>query len=153
VTLEDPAPSEQVEEIEEVERVVDRFFAGFVSGEGAVAGADDLRAVLLPGAVLVNACGAEPVVQDVEGFIAPRLALLTSGRLASFREARRTGRTEVFGGIAQHWCSYEKSWREDGEERTGAGMKGLQLVRTAEGWRISALVWDDEPPLTPPARG
>lgn len=141
---------DRAEDVEQVERVVDRFFTGFVSGAAAAAGAQVLREVLMPGAVLVNACGPEPVVQDVEGFIAPRLALLTSGRVSGFREARRGGHTEVFGSIAQHWCSYEKSWREDGQECVGAGVKGLQLVRTGDGWRITALVWDDEPPLTPP---
>ena len=129
-----------------VQAVIDRFFAGFTSGTRAEAGAADLREVLLPGAVLVQTAGEEPVVYDVDGFIGPRLALLTSGTLSDFREAATSGQTVLFGDIAQHWCSYEKMWRQDGADHAGAGAKGFQLVRTAAGWRISALVWEDERP-------
>ena len=43
--------------------------------------------------------------------------------------------------------------KRDGERHEGAGAKSIQLVRTAAGWRISAIVWDDERPgltLPPP---
>ena len=32
----------------------------------------------------------------------------------------------------------------DGEPFTGRGAKSVQLVRTSDGWRISAVAWDDE---------
>ena len=54
------------------------------------------------------------------------------------------GRTEVFGDIAQHLCSYAKQWRQDGEVRRGQGMKSFLFVRTAAGWRIAGAAWDDE---------
>jgi hypothetical protein len=50
----------------------------------------------------------------------------------------------VFGDVAQHFCSYEKSGVQDGVPFTGRGMKTVQLVRMPEGWRISAVAWDDE---------
>ena len=130
----------------EIRAVVARFFAAFVSGPDAADRADDLRAVLLPDAVIVSAAGDSPVAYDVEGFIAPRVALLGSGSWADFREWQVAGRTDVYGDIAQHWCSYAKSWRQDDVPARGAGMKSLQLVRTAGGWRISAVAWDDERP-------
>ncbi|MBM7520239.1 nuclear transport factor 2 family protein [Nocardioides nitrophenolicus] len=126
-----------------VRAVVDRFFAAFVSGPEAAARAEDLRAVLLPEALLVSAAGAGLTTYDVESFIAPRVALLGSGALSDFREWVESARVDRFGEIAQVWCTYAKSWRQDGEPRTGSGAKSLQLVRTAGGWRISAVVWDD----------
>jgi hypothetical protein len=127
----------------EIEEVVRTFFAAFTSGPDLDARLDGLREVLLPEALIVRTCGA-PMTYDVDGFIEPRRELLTSGRVSDFREWELDGTTEVYGDIAQHWCTYAKEWVEDGEQLTGAGAKSIQLVRTETGWRISALVWDDE---------
>ncbi|WP_254069724.1 DUF4440 domain-containing protein [Pimelobacter simplex] len=131
-----------------VEAVVARFFAAFVSGPDAAERAADLRAVLLPQALVVRTDPADPAgptTYDVEGFIAPRVALLASGTMADFREWVVAGRTDLAGDIAQHWCTYAKSWHQDGAEVTGSGTKSIQLVRTADGWRISAVAWVDDP--------
>lgn len=74
----------------------------------------------------------------MEGFLAPRLALLSSGWLTDVREWELQGRTEVSGDVASHVCTYAKSWVQDGEPRSGRGFKVLHLVRTGAGWRISA---------------
>ena len=129
----------------EIRAVVDRFFAAFVSGTEAAARADDLRAVLLPEALLVSAAGTTLASYDVESFIAPRVDLLGGGTLTDFREWVVDSRVDRFGDIAQVWCAYAKSWHQDGVPMTGAGAKSLQLVRTAQGWRVSAVAWDDEP--------
>lgn len=123
--------------------MVDTFFAAFVSGPGSTERLQTLRDLFLPGATVVKTCGGEPTVYDVDGFIAPRAALLSSGELSDFREWELEGHTEVFGDVAHHWCTYAKSWSQDGALRTGRGTKTLQLVRTGTGWRISALAWDD----------
>ena len=81
---------------------------------------------------------------DVESFIAPRQALLSGGSLVDFQEWELSGRTEVFGDIAQRFCSYAKAGVQDGIPFTARGMKTLQFVRTSAGWRISAAAWDDE---------
>ena len=54
------------------------------------------------------------------------------------------GRVEVFGDIAHWFGGYAKAGTQEGEPFTGRGMKTIQLVRTADGWRISAAAWDDE---------
>lgn len=131
-----------------VEAVVARFFAAFVSGPDAAERAADLRAVLLPQALVVRTDPADPTgptTYDVEGFIAPRAALLASGTMTGFREWVVSGRTDLAGDIAHHWCTYAKSWHRDGAEVTGSGTKSIQLVRTADGWRINAVVWVDDP--------
>lgn len=127
----------------QVEEVVQTFFAAFTSGPDLESRLDGLRDVLLPEALIVRTCGV-PMSYDVEGFIEPRRELLTSGRVTGFREWERAGSTQVYGDVAHHWCTYAKEWVEDGEQRTGAGAKSIQLVRTRNGWRISAVAWDDE---------
>jgi hypothetical protein len=124
--------------------IVRTFFAAFTSGPECVGRLDSLRAVLLPEAVITRGGGAEPVVYDVDGFIEPRQALLTGGRLLDFSEWELAGHTEVFGDIAHHFCSYAKSGVQDGTPFTGRGKKSLQFVRTPSGWKISAAAWDDE---------
>ena len=128
----------------EIADIVATFFAAFTSGPDSGARLDALRAAFLPEAVIVRTCGGEPTVYDPDSFIAPRQALLSGGALVDFREWELSGHTEVFGDIAQHFCSYAKAGAQDGTPFTGRGMKTLQFVRTAAGWRISAAAWDDE---------
>ena len=81
----------------------------------------------------------------VEEFFAPREALLTMGRLTDFREWAVVGPHRVFGDIAHWFGSYAKAGPAGRyPPPTGRGMKSIQLIRTAEGWRISAAAWDDE---------
>jgi hypothetical protein len=127
-----------------IAEVVRTFFAAFTSGPDVADRLERLRDVCLPQAVIVKTCGEEPTVYDLGGFIGPRQDLLTGGRLVDFHEQQVSGRTEVFGDIAQHFCSYAKSGVQDGVAFTARGMKTVQLVRTSRGWRISAAAWDDE---------
>lgn len=124
--------------------IVSTFFAAFTSGPGVADQLDRLRAVLLPEAVIVRTCGGAPAVYGVEEFLTPRAQLLSGGTLRDFSERQLRGRTDVFGDIAQHLASYEKSGVQDGQPFSARGMKTLQLVRTPAGWRISAVAWDDE---------
>ncbi|GIE81899.1 hypothetical protein Aph02nite_78490 [Actinoplanes philippinensis] len=128
-----------------IQDVVRTFFAAFTSGAGCAERLDGLRRLFLPQAVIVRAGGGTPAVYGVDDFIAPRARLLTSGALTDFREWELTGRTDVFGDIAQHFCGYAKTGVQDGVAFTGRGMKTLQFVRTPAGWRISAAAWHDEP--------
>lgn len=100
--------------------------------------------MFLPEAVIVRTCGGPPAVYGVDSFIAPRQELLSNGTLTDFREWEVSGRTEMFGDIAQHFCLYAKAGVQHGTPFTGRGMKTLQFVRTPAGWRISAAAWDDE---------
>jgi hypothetical protein len=124
--------------------IVRTFFAAFTSGADCADRLDALRQVFLPEAVVVRTCGGAPTVYGVDSFIAPRQELLSNGTLADFREWETSGHTEIFGDIAQHFCSYAKAGVQNGVAFTGRGMKTLQFVRTAAGWRISAAAWDDE---------
>jgi hypothetical protein len=117
------------------------FFAAFASGPGCAERLDTLPVLFLPQAVIYRS----PTVYDVDGFIAPRRALLLGGALTDFREWATAGRTDLFGDIAQHFCGYAKEGVQNGVPFTGAGRKSLQFVRTALGWRISAVAWHDEP--------
>jgi len=147
VTAEEPSrvPATDRDAIAELVRT---FFAAFTSGADSIARLDALRTAFLPEAVIIRTCGAEPTVYGVDSFIVPRQALLSGGTLVDFREWELSGRTEVFGDIAQHFCRYAKSGVQDGTPFAQQGAKSLQFVRTSAGWRISAAAWDDDRPPT-----
>ncbi|MDQ2846402.1 MAG: nuclear transport factor 2 family protein [Actinomycetota bacterium] len=129
---------------EAIASIVRTFFAAFTSGPDSASRLDELRAVFLPEAVIVRTGGGEPAVYDVESFIAPRQALLSGGTLVDFSEWEVRGHTNIFGDIAQHFGSYAKAGVQDGTPFNARGMKTMQFIRTAAGWRISAAAWDDE---------
>jgi hypothetical protein len=70
--------------------------------------------------------------------------LLSCGRLVEFFEEEVSGRTDLFGGVAQRFSVYRKSGVLDGVAFSARGVKTLQFVRTVDGWRISAVAWEDE---------
>lgn len=128
----------------EIEAVLRGFFDAFTSGPGSAARLASLRELFVTGAVIVRTCGVEPTVQTVDEFIAPRAALLSGGALTGFSEWPVSGRLDVFGDIAQWFGSYAKKGVQDGVPFEARGMKSVQFVRTAMGWRINAVAWDDE---------
>ena len=132
------------DDVAEVQQLVRTLLAAFVSGPETGARLHALRTLFVGEAVIVRTCGDEPLVMDLDAFIAPREALLTGGHLVDFSEWELAGHTEVFGDIAHHTSTYAKAGVQDGSPFTGRGMKHIQCVRTARGWRISALAWDDE---------
>ncbi|AGL15497.1 DUF4440 domain-containing protein [Actinoplanes sp. N902-109] len=127
-----------------IAELVHTFFGAFASGADCAARLAALPEMFLPGAVIVRTGGGEPIVYDVDGFLAPRRELLTGGTLTGFSEWEVAGRTEVYGDIAHRFCEYAKSGVQEGKPFTGRGGKTLQFVRTAAGWRISAVAWSDE---------
>lgn len=143
----DPSRSDSMRvdrDLEEIRELVRCFFAAFTSGADVDRGLDALRAALLPEAIVVSTGGQGATLYDVESFIAPRRALLTDGSLVDFSEHASGGRIEMFGDIAHWFGRYTKAGLLHGATYSGAGMKSIQFVRTADGWRISAAAWDDE---------
>ncbi|MET8048326.1 hypothetical protein ABZU75_12050 [Streptosporangium sp. NPDC005286] len=64
--------------------------------------------------------------------------------LAEFAEEETGERTEIFGDAAQRLCRYRKSGVHSGKPFTGAGTKSIHFLRMPEGWRMTALFWDDD---------
>jgi hypothetical protein len=128
-----------------IDGLVRTFLAAFTSGPEVNERLEALRNIFIPEATIIFAGGPQPRVYDLEAFIAPRQQLLTQGALRDFHEWEESGHTQVFGGIAQHWSTYAKSGVQNGDAFTGRGQKTMQFVRTATGWRITSVAWDDEP--------
>lgn len=132
-----------------IDNISAAFFAAFTSPSVGVADFTELRGLFHPGAVIVKVANGVPDFFTLDTFIAPREELLNSGRLLDFSEEEVSAETQFFGDVAQRWCLYRKSGALDGSEYSGWGQKSMQLVRTQEGWRISAIAWCDAPDGTP----
>lgn len=118
-------------------------FYGSFTNTGGAPDVDRLYDVLLPEARIVSNAGDAPVVYDVRSFAEPRRAMLTDGRLTAFCEYETAEETTIFQNIAQRFSRYSKSWHDAEGAKEGAGAKSLQFVRTPDGWKIAALIWDD----------
>lgn len=129
---------------EQIDALVAAFFGAFNNAGGRRVDLSVLRELFTAPALIVKACDPEPVIYDLDAFIAPRDRLLNDGSLVGFREEELAGRTEIFGHIAQRLTTYRKRWIASGTPIEVRGMKTFQFVETPRGWRICALAWDDE---------
>ena len=76
----------------------------------------------------------------------PRAAMVRAGELTRFREVELSETTVVFGNVAHRFSAYAKSGMMKGIPFEGRGMISSQFVLTPDGWRMSAMAWDDERP-------
>jgi hypothetical protein len=127
-----------------IDALVAAFFALF-SNRGGVR--PNLRAIFdlcIPQAVIAKCVAPVPEISSLEAFILPRKALLTDGTLTDFQEVETSHRTVIAGHVAQRVCKYTKSGRLNGLPFDTCGVKVFQFISTPQGWRISAVAWDDE---------
>ncbi|MEV4947058.1 GNAT family protein [Streptomyces sp. NPDC053755] len=129
----------------ELDRLMGVFVGAFTNTDGRRPDLDVIREVFIPQGRIIANTGDEPVIHDLDAFIAPRQRMLTDGTLTEFSEWEVAERTEVVGSVAHRFSEYRKSGFRHGEWFEGSGHKTTQFVRTPAGWRIASLAWDDDP--------
>ena len=66
-----------------------------------------------------------------------------------FHEIETGRRIDLFGNIAHVWSSYEARISPDDADVERRGINSIQLFRHPDhGWRILAMIWDNERPAT-----
>lgn len=128
-----------------IEELTQVFFGAFANKHGAGPNIDVLYQLFISQAVITKRSGEACEICDLRGFVEPRRKLLTDGRLVGFEEQEVSGHTEIFGGIAQRFCTYRKAGILDGRAFAGRGVKAIQFIQVDGNWKISALAWEDEP--------
>jgi hypothetical protein len=126
--------------------LIEAFFSAVSFEAGTVPAYERLRALVLPGGLLIKNSGDTPEVATVDEFIAARQPLVDAGELTSFSEFEIHAITEVFGQVAHRLSTYGKRGVANGTPFAGQGVISTQFVLTPEGWRISSMAWDDERP-------
>jgi hypothetical protein len=131
--------------VDELAALTAAFLAAVSFEPGERPDYDALHDLFIPQAVLVKNIG-EAEITTVDGFIAPRRALVDSGALTEFEERELAYITELFGNVAHRMSTYSKRGVQDGRRFEGRGVISTQFVLTPIGWRMSAMAWDDERP-------
>jgi hypothetical protein len=95
---------------------------------------------------LIKNTAQVPEISTVAQFIAPRQALVNSGELTRFKEWELSETTQIFGNIAHRYSVYGKAGTQGGKAFEARGVISTQFVKTPQGWKMSAMAWDDERP-------
>ena len=97
------------------------------------------------GARLVQVEEERVVTMDLSSFIQRVERARQEKGMMGFQAAELARRTDVFGGIAQVFSTYERE-ESSSSERSGPrrGIVTLQLCKREERWWIASMVWTDE---------
>lgn len=137
---------------QELDSLSSRFFraVSFEAGEAPPYG--DIHGLFIDAGLLIKNTASTPEISTIAQFIAPRQALVDSGALTRFKEWELSETTQVFGNIAHRYSAYGKAGTQSGKDFEARGVISTQFIKTPEGWKMSAMAWDDERPgLTLPA--
>ena len=127
-----------------INALISTFFSIVDNRAGKKPDLSALNDIFIQGAVIIKRNGNDIDVMSLESFILPRQPLLTNGTLTEFHEWLVEQNTVIKDGIATHICKYQKEGLLNGESYAGAGHKHIQLVLTEGGWKIAAIIWQDE---------
>lgn len=128
----------------EIDALTRKFFDLFTNTNSSTPQLDNIFSLCIPEALIIKNITGHPEIYTLQQFIDSRRVILTNGTLTNFHEEETSEHTEIFGNIAHRFCSYKKSGILSGVPFETKGKKTIQFVNTPEGWRISAVAWDDE---------
>ena len=120
------------------------FFGIFDNTGGRVPDWAAIHDICLPQALIIKKSEAGEEVYNLETFIEPRRKILSDGTRTGFSDWETAGTTHIVGNIAQRSSKYRKKGLLNGQPWEGSGNKIFQFVKTAAGWKIAAVVWEDE---------
>ena len=135
----------------EIEALAASFYAAFDNRNARVPAAAALHALFAHDAVITRVTPGHVERWTPDGFISPRVAMLTDGTLTEFHEWETQGRTVVLDNIASRWSRYEKAGTLNGADFAGGGHKFIQFHRQGGGWLISSILWEDATPVAEPS--
>lgn len=127
---------------EQIDILVTKFF-GIFNNKVQQPDWNILSALCIPEAIIIKKTGLIQQVFNLDTFMQPRKELLSSGTLLQFEEAETGESTNILDNMAQRSSTYQKSGYLNGESFQGQGSKLFQFIKTADGWKITALVWED----------
>jgi hypothetical protein len=123
-----------------------RFFQAVSFETGETPSYGDIHSLFIAAGLLIKNTAATPEISTVAEFIAPRQALVNSGELTRFKEWELSETTQIFGNIAHRYSAYGKAGTQGGKAFEARGVISTQFVKTPQGWKMSAMAWDDERP-------
>lgn len=130
----------------ELDALAAAFFEAVSFEPGGAPPYQNIHGLFIESGLLIKNTASTPEISTIAEFIAPRQALVDSGTLTRFREWELSEHTQVFGNIAHRYSAYGKAGTQGGKDFEARGVISTQFIKTPEGWKMSAMAWDDERP-------
>ncbi len=127
-----------------IDRLVKKFFSSFTN-KNSKPQLHILHQTCLDQVTIVKNTNGQCETYDLQNFITPREELLTNGMLQDFEEYELEEKTTITRHIAQRVSHYQKNGNLNGRKFSEKGSKMFQLVKTNTEWKITNVIWDDEP--------
>ncbi|MBK8611678.1 MAG: hypothetical protein IPL84_17530 [Chitinophagaceae bacterium] len=106
---------------------------------------EHIKQCFIPEATLINFGEDSMQVLGINQFIDYYKAFIDSNKISLFYEEEIQGNTDQFGRIAQRISSY-KTYINSMDSVAQRGVNSFQTVKTAQGWKVSSIIWDIETP-------
>jgi hypothetical protein len=127
-----------------IDELISGFYGAFDNRASRAVDLSALKSVFIPEAIITFVGEAGVVAMTVDAFIEPRAKMLTDGTLRDFHEWETSESTLNLRDIAVRHSKYQKNGIYLGRPYHGSGQKLIQLVRSKNAWKISAVAWEDE---------
>jgi hypothetical protein len=128
----------------EINNLTKQFFNLFDNTDHKIPDWTIVQKICIAEILIIKKAGLTEVVYNLTNFIEPRKTILSDGTLTNFQEQELHEETQIIGHIAQRRSRYQKSGNLSGKSFTETGTKLFQFIKTNQGWRINALVWEDD---------
>ena len=129
---------------EALDNITTNFFKFFASTDPGEIDPAIIKSICIPETIIIKKTGLNEIVYDVASFLEPRIKILTDGTLTNFEESEMNEETTIIGNIAQRFSRYQKSGYLNDKYFHEYGNKFFQFIKTNNGWKINALIWEDD---------
>lgn len=127
-----------------LDNLTTQFFGIFTNKEQNLPDWEMIHKLCLPQTLIIKKTEFKEEIYNLDTFIEPRKIILSDGTLQSFEEWETAEETKITGHIAQRFSTYSKSGLHNGKSFQSDGHKLFQFVNTQAGWKINAVIWEDE---------
>ncbi|MES2567131.1 MAG: GNAT family N-acetyltransferase [Bacteroidota bacterium] len=127
-----------------INELVQLFFGIFANNNLKQPDWNLLHRLCIPEALLISKQNNKQDVYTIQSFIEPRKKILCDGTLTEFVENEISYEINIQNNIAERHSRYQKSGIMNNKPFLELGNKFFQFVKTAEGWRITSVIWEDD---------
>ena len=127
-----------------IDHLTKSFFDIFTNANQQLPNWNIIHHICLPETIIIKNNGNNEEVYNLTTFIEPRKKILSDGTLTEFQEYELSEETKIIGNIAQRFSKFQKSGYFNDTYFKENGNKLFQFVKTSNGWKINAVVWEDD---------
>ncbi|MFP3595583.1 GNAT family N-acetyltransferase [Chryseobacterium sp. SIMBA_029] len=127
-----------------INQITKVFFNLFTNIKQSKPELEKINDICFPETIIIKKSKDNEETFNIETFISPRKKILSDGTLTEFEEYEVAEETKVVNNLAQRFSKYQKKGYLNGEYFEGNGNKFFQYIKTTKGWKINAVIWEDE---------